>query len=238
MIFWRASFFLLVLLNLVFFAWGQGYFGPRDEGREPERLAKQITPEKVRLVDGEAPSPTPSPAPSPVAVPEPAPVAAVPAPAIAPAAAPALVCRRVDGLPAGDVESLQAKAAKVAGVQWVSLPQAPQTLYWVNIPPLAGRPVADKKLAELKSLGVADYHLIETGKDALAISLGQFRNEDAAKTYLAAVQKKGVRSAQIKPREVPTGKVILEARGTAEVIKALTAALGDAATLVDCPAGG
>jgi len=229
MTFWRASFFLLVLLNLVFFAWGQGYFGPRDEGREPERLAKQITPEKVRLVADGEPGQTPPSAPAP----EPAPVVAP-----APAPAPALVCRRIDGLPAAEVESLQAKAAKVAGVQWVSLPQAPQTLYWVHIPPLAGRPVADKKMTELKSLGVTDYHLIETGKDALAISLGQFRSEDAAKTFLAAAQKKGVRSAQIKPRDVPTGKVMLEARGSAEVIKALTTALGDAATLVDCPAGG
>jgi len=236
MTFWRASFFLLVLLNLVFFAWGQGYFGPRDEGREPERLAKQITPEKVRLVaDGEAPPQTPPPAPAPAPAPEPVPVAA---PTPTPAPAPALVCRRIDGLPATEVESLQAKAGKVAGVQWVSLPQAPQTLYWVHIPPQATRAVADKKMAELRSLGVTDYHLIETGKDALAISLGQFRSEDAAKTFLAAAQKKGVRSAQIKPRDVPTGKVMLEARGTAEVIKALTAALGDAITLVDCPAGG
>lgn len=241
MTFWRAGFFLLVLLNLVFFAWGQGYFGPRDEGREPERLAKQIAPEKVRLLmDGDIKSQisstAPVPAPSPEAPSEPA-SAAAPTPAPV-AAAPALVCRRMDSLPPTEVETLQAKAAKVTGVQWVSLPQAPQTLYWVHIPSQTSRAVADKKMVELKSLGISDYHLVETGKDALAISLGQFRSEDAAKTYLAAVQKKGVRSAQIKPRDVPTGKVILEARGTADVIKALTAALGDAATLVDCPAGG
>lgn len=233
MTFWRSAFFLLILLNLVFFAWGQGYFGPRDEGREPERLAKQITPEKVRLLaDGDAKAPPPPPAPAP-------PPEAAPVPPQAPTTPePPLVCRRVDGLPATEVEALQAKAAKVTGVQWVSLPQAPLTLYWVHLPPQTTRAVAEKKMTELKSLGLSDYHLIETGKDALSISLGQFRNEDAAKTFLAAVQKKGVRSAQIKQREVPTGKVILEARGTAEVIKALTAVLGEVAALVDCPAGG
>lgn len=57
---WRAVFFLLVLANLVFFAWGQGYFGGQDEGREPARLAGQFHPEKLRVVSRTAGEPAPA----------------------------------------------------------------------------------------------------------------------------------------------------------------------------------
>ncbi|MDP2809674.1 MAG: SPOR domain-containing protein [Rhodocyclaceae bacterium] len=46
---WRAIFFLLVLANLILFAWGQGHFGGQDEGREPARLSGQSQPEKLRV---------------------------------------------------------------------------------------------------------------------------------------------------------------------------------------------
>lgn len=57
---WRTIFFLLILVNLVFFAWGQGHFGEWGEGREPARLSGQIHPERLRIVsravDGPAPT--------------------------------------------------------------------------------------------------------------------------------------------------------------------------------------
>ncbi|MCX7898298.1 MAG: hypothetical protein N2441_10560 [Rhodocyclaceae bacterium] len=42
---------VLVLVNLLLFAWGQGYFGLAEGGREPARLDRQIAPERIRLVD-------------------------------------------------------------------------------------------------------------------------------------------------------------------------------------------
>ena len=56
----RALFFLLVLANLWLFARGQGYFGAIDEGREPKRLASQLSPEKLRVVSAVAPSAVPA----------------------------------------------------------------------------------------------------------------------------------------------------------------------------------
>ncbi|WIM05154.1 MAG: hypothetical protein OHM77_10665 [Candidatus Nitricoxidivorans perseverans] len=56
---WRTVFLLLVLANLVFFAWDQGYFGGQDEGREPARLSGQFQPERLRVVGWPAEEPAP-----------------------------------------------------------------------------------------------------------------------------------------------------------------------------------
>ena len=53
----RLFFFLLVLANLLFFAWTQRYLGASDDGHEPQRLEQQLHPEKLRIVrDGQAPA--------------------------------------------------------------------------------------------------------------------------------------------------------------------------------------
>jgi hypothetical protein len=74
------------------------------------------------------------------------------------------------------------------------------TNYWVFIPPAANKPTADRKVAELKDQGVKDLFLIETGPQRLAISLGVFRNEEAAQAQLADLQEKGVKGAKVGPR--------------------------------------
>lgn len=56
----RSLFILLVLANLLFFAWGQRYFGETETGREPQRLARQLSPEKLRIGGAVAPSAAPS----------------------------------------------------------------------------------------------------------------------------------------------------------------------------------
>lgn len=55
----RSLFILLVLANLLFFAWGQNYFGETETGREPQRLARQLSPEKLRIGNVAAPSAAP-----------------------------------------------------------------------------------------------------------------------------------------------------------------------------------
>ena len=46
----RLFFFLLVLANLLFNAWTQGYFGAPDDSHEPQRLTQQLNAEKLRIV--------------------------------------------------------------------------------------------------------------------------------------------------------------------------------------------
>jgi SPOR domain len=74
--------------------------------------------------------------------------------------------------------------------------------YWVYIPPLRTKAEADRKIAELRKLGVQEYYMVE-GPSTLrnAISLGIFKTEDAANNYLASLTQRGVRSARVGSRD-------------------------------------
>lgn len=76
-----------------------------------------------------------------------------------------------------------------------------QTTYWVYVPPQKSKADLDRKLKELKELGITDLApVIEGVRWRYAISLGLFRNEEGAKKFLAAIREKGV-PAQLGPRE-------------------------------------
>ena len=74
--------------------------------------------------------------------------------------------------------------------------------YWVYMPPQPNHAGAERKVSELKALGVKDYFIVqEPGKWQNAISLGVFRTEEAAKNYLAGLNKQGVRTALVGERQ-------------------------------------
>jgi len=214
----RAIFLLLILANLLFFAWTQGYFGSVEEGREPQRLANQLAPEQLRIVGIGQPPPLPLPT--------------------------LETCRLVSGLAQDEAQRLRNQAEeKLPGLRFVvkTSENQPQPAYWVHIPSLANRLAADKKLAELKQLGFSDFSvMLEEGSYKFAISLGQFDNEQAAVEFLQGLAKRGVKSAKLQVREKPAEKTQLEVRGPAELLDRQLPALlaGQAAARIgDCPAG-
>jgi hypothetical protein len=74
--------------------------------------------------------------------------------------------------------------------------------YWVYLPPQKKRADVDKKIAQLKERGVKDYFIVqEKGKWLNAISLGVFKNAEAAEKFLATLRTKGVRSAKVGQRK-------------------------------------
>lgn len=74
--------------------------------------------------------------------------------------------------------------------------------YWVYIPPVKKRAQAEKKVAQLKALGIKDYFVMqEKGKWLNAISLGVFKSSEAAQKYLESLRAKGVRSAKLGERK-------------------------------------
>lgn len=198
----RALFFLLVLGNLAFFAWSQGYFGALEEGREPQRLTSQLFPEKMKVAVVGAAAAEP---------------ARMPPPTAATAATAATAdCRFVDALPQADADKLAALVAeKGDGARATVLPIKEAPSYWVHLPAQPNRPAADRKAAELKPFGITEFKVLEQS-DGFVVSLGLFRNEQSARDLLQAVQKKGARSALVTERETPATRAGVEIRGAAE----------------------
>jgi len=182
----RLLFLLLVLANIVFYAYA---FVAKPQGSADSQIPLlQINPEKIRIVKATGT----------VSSGKPKPAEQAKAPSPGPAA-----CLEW-GLFAGpDVARAAAAIARL---------ELPQTLvqrvvadvggYWVYIPPLRSKAEVDKKIGELKALGVTDFFAVQDQTPwRNAISLGIFKSEEAAKSFLAGLREKGVRSAILERRE-------------------------------------
>lgn len=180
----RLLFLLLLLVNLGFFAYHRFLDEPVDAAAQIATL--QVNPEKIRTVAADVSS-----------------VAAV-APVAAPVTtAPPAACvewgafggpdvARADGALAAlalPAESLQRRVADIDG-------------YWVHMPVMKTKAEVDRKLGELKALGIAEVYVVqETGPWRNAVSLGLFKSEDAANAELERLRQRGVRSAMVTRRE-------------------------------------
>jgi len=207
----RTAFLILLLANLGLFAWWR-YGSPPDAAADPAPLARQIEPEKLKIV---APKDLPPPAP-------PKPVAAVkPEPAPPPSASPpvALKCMEWGSFTIADAPRAEKTLEPLALGARLAQRRTEETAgWWVFIPAQArtanARQAALKKAAELKALGVEDYFIVqEEGQHRWALSLGVFRTEEAARARLAVLRTQGVRSATVGARETVVPKVWLQVRG-------------------------
>ena len=218
----RLIFFLLVFANLVFFVWAQGYFDVGDPNREPDRLGQQLQPEKLRLIPSASPTP-----------------AAATAQTSTPAPTPAedLACRIVGGLGMANAEALKV-AALAAGTEAQLMPQVEPTLHFIVISELPNAAAAEKKAAELKRFGVVEQETLPLEGGRMEIVLGRLPTEAAARESLAALNKRGIKSARVEARDQPPAKARVELRGTAnkllQRLPQLIAPYADA-TVTECP---
>ena len=74
--------------------------------------------------------------------------------------------------------------------------------YWVYLPPMKDKAAANRKVAQLKALGIDDYFVItDAGPWLNAISLGVFKTREAAQRFLDDLRRtKNVTTAQIGER--------------------------------------
>ena len=212
----RALFLLMVLANLVFFAYAQ----VAHEGGGPERQIPllQIAPERIRLLEAgrgarreKPPAPRKSIPPAPPKVATAAPGACLEWGVFAgPGVAKAEAALAKLELPAGSVARTVTDASG----------------YWVYIPPLKTKADADRKVGELQELGVTEFFVVqEPGQWRYAISLGIFRSEEAAQTFLASLRRQKVRSAIAARRENFLKQVAFHVREpSAETVARLTLA--------------
>lgn len=183
----RLACLLLVLANLLFFVWSQGYLGHASDGREPQRLSAQLAPEKLRLVAPEAPVPD--------QIRE--------------------ICRRVSSLRTNQGERLLADwKARLPEAVFKLSPLEGAPMYQVAIPNLPSRVAAEGKLAEVRALGVkSEVSFASQGMDRVALIFATFRNEAGAREYLASLERRGVRSARILSQHFPATEAQIEIRG-------------------------
>lgn len=220
----RLLFLLLVLANVAFYAYA--FLARQQSGVDSQIPLLQINPEKIGIVKaggGVAPEKSKS---------------AAPPGGLTP-------CLEW-GLFAGpDVARADAAIARL---------ELPQVLvqrmiadvggYWVYIPPLNTKADVDRKIGELKALGVTDFFAVQDQTQwRNAISLGIFKSEEAAKKFLAGLREKGVRSAIIERRENFLKQIAYFVREPGELMIGKLAELqrefpGSEIKAVACPPGG
>jgi hypothetical protein len=204
----KTFFGLLLILNVALFAIQEGYFGHLiPDGRDPGRVLDQISPDKLKLL------PSDIDAKSPVAAAQPTPPPAAAAAAPAPASAKTLACVEMGGFSAEDAKRVETQLAYLGLSGRFSERRAEDgATYIVYLPPFKTRSDADRASAELHRIGVNDFYIIqENGPYKLAISLGVFHTEEAAKAQLTTLSQLGVRNAKTGERP-GNGKVYFQFR--------------------------
>lgn len=168
----KTLFLLLIAANVAFFAWSR--IDTMSEG-ESSRLGRQIAADKIKLLT-----------PQQVAALGPAKVAQLPN-----------ICLEWGGFTEAE------KAAALAALEPLQLGRQltqrrveSPSAYWVYVPPLASKPAAEKKVAELRALGLKDFFIVNDGALKNAISLGVFKTEDTAGKFLESVKALGMKTAK------------------------------------------
>ena len=224
----RAAFLLLLLANLALYAWLR--YGA-SETVEPAPLARQIAPDKLKVV-------APSSLPPVTALTKPP--ASAPAPTPAPAATASLPCMERGSFTLADAtRAEQALEPLALGTRLAQRRTEEHAGWWVFIPPQGNRQLALRKAAELKQLGVEEYFIVqEEGALRWALSLGVFRTEESAQARLAALRGQGVRTARIGARDTTVPKIWLQVKSVDAALQARLKEIArqvEGSELRDCP---
>lgn len=209
----RTFFYLLLAINIVLTLFsGLGLAGvqaPWQTGGEAERLKRQLSADKIILLNtGPVASLTSTSL-------QPAP-ASNSAPAAVTSNPDAAACVALKHLGADDVAQITTIASPLGEAVKLKASGVQPSSYWVNIPPGGGKDGAARRGEILAKAGITDYIIVrETGPNQFAISLGLFRSEEAAKRLIEQLQKKNVRTARITVRDNTNFAARVELRGSA-----------------------
>ncbi len=206
----RALFLLLLLLNLALFAWLHAWFGAFPvRGPEPTRLDQQIAAERIRVLTdrevqqlerraGEAKR---------TASATPLPDAAGPCVQIGEFIGEVQLARVREKL-------TETKLADRASVRSRELPG----WYQVYVPPARSLADAEQRADQLRAQGLREPLVVkEEGELRYAISLGWFRDRDAAVRQAALLDRRGAKGARAadKPATVRSTRVLIRGADTA-----------------------
>jgi hypothetical protein len=220
----RIVFYVLLLANLAFFAWS---WLARTGSGEAQLLDQQLHPEAIRLLTPEqvakaaAKQVPPAPAKPAAGAPEKAP-AETQAAAKAPEPVKVAACLELGAFNSAEAARVEQALGPLALGPRLSQRRVEETAgFWVFIPPQANRQSANVKVAQLKKLGVGEFFVVQDDPELrYAISLGVFKSREAARSRLAELRAKGVRSARVGARETQVPKVFFTVREVPEPVAA------------------
>jgi hypothetical protein len=180
----RWLFVGLVLANLLFLGW---QYGLRERADPAVQFAAlEVRPDRIRLLGVQNPVSQPPDAVAVGVAPAAIEACAEWGPFSGPDMARADAALAALGLPA---EALQRRVTEVDG-------------YWVHLPAQKTRAETERKLGQLKALGITGFQVVqEPAGSRSVISLGVFRNEDLAQAELERLRVRGLRTAVMTRRE-------------------------------------
>ena len=183
----KLAFLLLVLVNVVLFAWQHGVFGRFEGGREPERVARQVEAERIRVLTEKDVQALRERAKQSSGVVD---------------LGGAQACLEFGDFSAGEAARVEkALAALPAAVKVSAAPVEAPGWYMVYLPPFRTLGEAERRAEELRKLGIKDMLVLNEGSPMrYAISLGSFRDPNAAKAHLAVLEKTGIKGVRIADR--------------------------------------
>jgi hypothetical protein len=213
----RILVLMLLLANVAFWGWREGLGGDasgRSAPSEHQRLAQQVEPERLRLLNPPGSPATPQAMtvehddtetpPSVTPEEDAAPPSAGPAAAVAPPRR----CWQLAALPPTQAEALRRTAEAIPGLRGRHTEQA-ATLPERWIVYLGKFPTAEalqRRRAELRQAGV-EYRDVNVPALAPGLALGTYSSEEAARKGLLDVQRQGVRDARVV-QERPATRVL------------------------------
>jgi cell division septation protein DedD len=134
---------------------------------------------------------------------------------------PALVCQAWTGLSEQEADAL-ARRLRQAGVEAERRRSETPSAWWVRVPPQGSRDQAERRVQELRELGVKDMFIVqEAGQSQYAISLGLFKTEARAQQLLGQLRARGVRNAGVEARMSTI--YLIQARLADESVRAIEA---------------
>jgi len=177
----RTAAAVLVLANLLFFAWARGWLAPTappplSSSREPQRLAAQVHPERVRVLPAQAARA-----------------------AIRSAQDPAALC--LEAGPFDDTGALAAEAV-LSGLglpagSWGRRAVAPGPVFLVYAGRVPDAATRSRREAELQRLGLAFEALDTPSELAPGLVLSRHAERAAVEAALAAAAGAGLRGARV-----------------------------------------
>lgn len=203
----KFLFVCLLIANGALYAYQQGYLETwLPSGHEPARAKKQFNTDKIKIIAaGESASATSSTSTTATTAETSTTLAlATTTTTLAAAAAPnkkpeTLACTEVGNFSEAEAVRFEKQLAALTLGERISKRVIEDAAsHRVFIPSQGNKELADKKVGQLRRMGVTNFSIIQDdAKMRWGISLGSYKTQDAAKARLAELNEKGVQSARI-----------------------------------------